>query len=508
MRKSNLTRIITNKRIDIVFVAVLLLGSLLRFIRIGELTEFLGDQGRAMLVLFDWAHRGIVPLTGPTVLTGQPLGPAFYYLMFPGFVLFGGDPVGQAIWMAFFGIGALLLLYLVTKDLFGILAARSVTFLWAVAPAIVTSDRVVWEPNLVPFFALLYLYSLVKAHRSGSRTFMVIHGVALGILVQLHYPNIFFVGLTALYAVGLLVCRKKTLREVMTMLPWITAGFVVVLLPFIIHEASIGFTDVREIGTIFFTSGTSGQIRRLTYLVLALRFATIVMSKALPFTQWPAVLVLGIAWLVYFYKNRSLRNVFITVWFAVGIGAMTLYSGVVENHYLNFLTPAPFLMIASGLNELRKAKFMKFFPILLVLLGIIQLAKGDIFLPGSRDVQRTQLTAEAMVQEAGTSNFSFTILYGRSFSDLHYRYFFRRLGREPVAIVSSDFSRLFLVCDQAVCPTEEDLAEVRVVDVLCYNPHCSGQYPRIPLADHWELVSKKEVVDNGGPLGSFFVFDR
>src|SRR5512135_3394681 len=82
-------------------IAILAVAAAVRFWHIGELTEFLGDQGRTMMILSEWVRTGVAPLAGPTTLTGQHLGPMFYYLILPGYP---GGPLGVAMWSALIGV--------------------------------------------------------------------------------------------------------------------------------------------------------------------------------------------------------------------------------------------------------------------------------------------------------------------------------------------------------------------------------------------------------------------
>ena len=67
-----------------IFIIILLIIAVaLRLWNLTAGTEFLGDQGRTFLhVLSAWESKTI-PLLGPTVLSGQHLGPVYYFLIAP-----------------------------------------------------------------------------------------------------------------------------------------------------------------------------------------------------------------------------------------------------------------------------------------------------------------------------------------------------------------------------------------------------------------------------------------
>ena len=196
----------TGKSIDWWWIGIICVATFLRIFRIGTLTEFLGDQGRTMLTMRDFLEGGIVPIIGPSTLSGHNVGPMFYYLLVPGYP---GGPIGTSLWVALLGVLAVVVMYETARLMFGLWPARLSALLWAVSPLIVFADRVIWEPNLVPLFAALYIYLLYRVHMHWFRWAWVSLGAVVGILVQLHYPNVFFIGLTGLSLVGSMVFRLR-----------------------------------------------------------------------------------------------------------------------------------------------------------------------------------------------------------------------------------------------------------------------------------------------------------
>jgi len=282
MRKADTDGIIAKKTWDVWKLGIVILAALLRTYRIEALTEFLGDQGRTMLIMRDFIELGVVPLAGPTTLSGHHVGPMFYYLLAPGYVIFDGSPVGVSLWMAIFGVVAVWVLYETAKNMFGLFPARAVSLLWVVSPHLIASDRVIWEPNMVPLFVLLSVYLLYRAHTMWFRGVWVALGGALGVLVQLHYPNMFFVALLGLYLVGSLLLRLRKFREVVAAGSWWLAGFIAVLLPFLWYEYTVGFGDLRGIATVM-ASGGGAFVGKRVMAELWLEYAFRVFGRALPF---------------------------------------------------------------------------------------------------------------------------------------------------------------------------------------------------------------------------------
>src|SRR3989344_8740174 len=88
-----------------VYISLFLLLAAAFFVRVYRLDALLGfyyDQGRDALVIWRLWHEGKFFLIGPiTGLAGIFLGPLYYYLIAPFYLIGGGNPVAPAIFLAF-----------------------------------------------------------------------------------------------------------------------------------------------------------------------------------------------------------------------------------------------------------------------------------------------------------------------------------------------------------------------------------------------------------------------
>lgn len=486
--------IITKPRVSplIIFVLIVLLALFLRLYRIGELTEFLGDQGRTGIHIYNaWKVRQ-PPLVGPTVLTGEHLGPAFYYLMAPAFVIGRFNPVWPAVATALFGVASVVLLWMLGERLFGWKMASVTSLLYAVSPQIVRQERILWEPNLIPFFALLYVFSVCKIMKEGKLGYFALTGVSVGILIQLHYPNLVFIPLTVLASIWMWFARRLFNWRIKFLVGAYIFGllvFFVVLAPFLYYEVMQGFVDLAGIAKVVFSSGQE-LLPKGVILHNFLDYAGRIIGRVVPLgSQWQiAFVLLIIAGVNVLIKDPIL--LISTLLFLGGISVLSFYKGVVYNHYLNFLLPIPFLGIGYIAYALRKKVPYAIVACALLVLAVMHLTKTDIFQPGFNDIARTKRAVEAMIQEANGEPFSFTLISSRSFSDLHYRYFFKIKGVQPQPITSNDYTRLFLVCEKGTCPTSDELLKQKQIRALCYEDNCQGEYPYI-FIDQWKPVSYK-----------------
>lgn len=175
-------------------ILILLLAAFLRLYRLSDYLQFLGDEGRDVLVVMHMIVYHQWTLLGPTASVGGfYTGPIYYYFMLPFLWAFNLDPVGPAFMAALFGIGTIVLIYFFCREFFDEKTALVAAFLTAVSPKMVDISRFSWNPNPMPFFALASVFSLYLAKKKNNKKLTVLAGFCLGILYQLHYIDLAFI---------------------------------------------------------------------------------------------------------------------------------------------------------------------------------------------------------------------------------------------------------------------------------------------------------------------------
>jgi len=491
--------------VDRWMLGIIFLAAALRVHRLGSLTEFLGDQGRTMLIMRRFIEEGVIPLSGPTTLSGHNLGPVFYYLLAPGYVLFH-SPIGMSLWVALLGVLSVFILYKTASLMFGVVPARIVSFLWAVSPAIITADRTIWEPNMVPLWSLLFVYLLYRAYQEWDFRLWLATGISIGVLIQLHYPNIFFLGLMGVVLTGAGLLRKKSPRVIVFAGLWGMAGFCLALLPFLWYEYTVGFGDITGIASII-AGGQGVPLGKREMVWQVLDYSYRVLGRTFPaMSRIPAAVVL-ILWGGLTLLRPTLKNIFFFSWFVGGIAAMMRYSGVVHDHYLYFLIPAPYLAIGAVVAA-ANARGKKIVIGLLAVLVFFQLLHLGTVPHGTDDVWRVNAAVRRIQSISGGSNFSFTVIGSRSFSDMHYRYYMKVLGLSPSPVASREYGQLYVVCEGSRCPTVTELTSMPTLPVLCYDDHCNDIYPDIPLREEWSYVRHEHISGDYRTMGKLYIFER
>ena len=90
------------------------LASFLRLYKIADYAEFLGDQGRDLIIVRDFLKNGNLFFIGPQTSVGNMyLGPFYYYLIAPALLLANFHPLGPAIFIALISVLTVYLIYYV-----------------------------------------------------------------------------------------------------------------------------------------------------------------------------------------------------------------------------------------------------------------------------------------------------------------------------------------------------------------------------------------------------------
>src|SRR3989344_2007473 len=232
-----------------VVVVIVIVAAYMRLYKIRDYMTFLGDEGRDVLIVRRLIVDGDIPFIGPTAsVAAFFLGPLYYYLMAPFLWLSRLDPVGPAIMVALFGVATVCLVYKVGKEWYGTFAGVCASALYALSPLVIAQSRSSWNPNVVPFFALFYIYSLYKAISLNKKICYFLAGTCIWAGIQFHYLYLFLVPVSAI----LLVYHRK--KKDMQNYSSFIAGIIVPLAPFIGFEIKNSFPNTRTI-LKFLTAG-------------------------------------------------------------------------------------------------------------------------------------------------------------------------------------------------------------------------------------------------------------
>ena len=182
---------------------ILILAFYVRVYRVGDLMGFYYDQGRDALVIWRLWHEGKLFLVGPvTGLAGIFLGPFYYYLIAPFYLMGGGNPVCPAVFLAFLSVcGVFMLYYLGWKfqdRTTGLFAAIIGSFSYY----LVLAGRWLSNPTPIMLTSMLFLWSLWMIIKSKKNYWWIVSVLIIGISLQLESASaIFYLPVLAVFAI-------------------------------------------------------------------------------------------------------------------------------------------------------------------------------------------------------------------------------------------------------------------------------------------------------------------
>jgi hypothetical protein len=161
------TWIATHKFETLVVAIIVAAAAFFRLYQIPQYMTFLGDEGRDARVvrrlIVDLDPVLIGPMTSITTSAGHMyLGPLYYYLMAPSMILSGLSPVGPAVMIALFSLLTIALIWWIGRTWFHPIVGITAAVLYAISPTVIIHSRSSWNPNIMPFFALLSIWSIYK----------------------------------------------------------------------------------------------------------------------------------------------------------------------------------------------------------------------------------------------------------------------------------------------------------------------------------------------------------
>ncbi|PJE70351.1 hypothetical protein COU97_00100 [Candidatus Shapirobacteria bacterium CG10_big_fil_rev_8_21_14_0_10_48_15] len=457
---------------------ILLLAVFLRFYRLPERATFLGDQGRDLLEARESLLAGQLPLVGPLSNEGVHAGPSYYYLIMPSLLMSHFHPLGPILFTTFLGVMSTYLIYWLGTKFFGQKPALIAALLYATSPLVIQQTSGLWNPIPVPFFSLLIIGAIYQIQVEKKYCWFIYLGLFLSLAVQLYMPAYFL--LFPVLGWWTFKIRGKHF-------PWSLIGFltfVLALLPFLVFQFQNQFVDFKNLILFLMEKLTLTPNRSVTnpLVLLAQQFRAIL-------TVGPNWLILSLGAIISFLpliKGKNHWHWFFLSWFLTGILVLTFFPGSSSPHYANFIWILPFLLLASFFSLIKKTKLLFIGGFLLALINLKTYHNNFAV---TNDLSRAETVSQFISQKAGQQPFSILLLSARSPSDAHFRYFLK-LNQAPVEPLKNENAcQLFLICTQPVCPNEQTVQKMSVVETECL-PRCPPlQEQKAVDLKQWQLVT-------------------
>jgi 4-amino-4-deoxy-L-arabinose transferase-like glycosyltransferase len=436
---------------------ILLLSAFLRLFRLIDYTEFLGDQARDLIIIRNFLHSGDLFFIGPQTSIGNMyLGPFFYYLISPALLLSSYHPIGPAAFIAILGVATVYLVYLVTKTFFDKSSALVAALLYALSPVVIKYSTFSWNPNIMPFFSLLFIFSIYNFVSTKSPKYLLWASLSLILCLNSHYLALLLIPPAAFF-LGLFFYRQRHhLGTLPSMLVLPAILLLLSLLPQILFDFKHDGQNVKAIIQFFCYRETTVNIKPY---------------KAIPhliplFNQYTARLISGkndnagilfsafilVGLFVYYFKTRQQnipfksRLLFLTAFLFFGIFGLSLYKQHIYDHYFGIIFPLGFIVFAFLVTRLLTSK-LKFFAYLLILsAALFSLWENPFRYAPNRQVQTTQAIVDSIINDSQNQPFNLALLAKQNYDDT-YRYFFF-LADAPLKDAHSKITdQLYVICE-------------------------------------------------------------
>ena len=451
------------------------IGAFLRLYRLEASLQFLGDQGRDALVLRNLIINYDLPFIGPvTSVGGFFLGPLYYYLMAPFLWLFKLNPVGPAVATAVLGTATIPILYWVTKKLFSLRVGLLAAGLYALAFIPISETRSAWNPNPMPLAALGIIYGFYLANYKNQPKGLLLAAVSLGVALQLHYMIVFL----APFILWQLFLARRHIRELIPA----AVIFLLLNLPFILFEIKNNWLNVRglmeflgkhQYGSLDWWSvvkNTVGRSEQAIGMVLGFGRDFNVLRT------WVTRIFLLL--LLAFFK----RVRFLGIYLLATIVMLAVYQENIYPHYLGFLFPAVFILLAAILSRLSPP----FLPIFMLLFLVYNLPQINTLLRQNGNLTSVRTTARFIkndIDKFGYQNYNLVLLDGtRDYPAHSFRYFLEVFGGQPLSEADYPQTRVLYVISPYSQP---DVLAEQIWEIKSLQP--------AELVESWQFPTSENI---------------
>jgi len=459
----------TNRSEAIILLILLAIGAFLRLYKISEYMTFLGDEGRDVIIVRRLLTQGDFFLIGPgTSIGNMYLGPLYYYIMAPALFLANYSPVGPAVQIALLGVLTLFIVWYLGKKWFGKKAALIATLLYAIAPTVIFYSRSSWNPNIMPFFALVCIFSAWKIWQEGNWKWLIVEALSFAFVLQSHYLGLLLLPTLGIFWVLSLKndWKDKKRRKNAIKYSLISLSlFVLLMSPLIIFDARHEWRNFNAMKKFFLERQATVSARPWTGLPKMIPITEKISTQLLAghnleVGKWVTVgLVAGVFWLLSFRwkelkKKKKQAYFLLFVWLFFAVLGLSVYKQEIYDHYYGFFFPAPFLLLGAIAGDFCKkmgnlGKLVV--AAILIVLVYFNLTNSPFKYPPNRQLQRSIEVSQKIIEEAGNREFNLAVIAERNYEGA-YQYF---LENEDAPIVMIDPQRasgtitgqLFVVCE-------------------------------------------------------------
>ncbi len=356
---------VRNNKVEFaILIAILVVGAFLRLYKIADYMTYLGDEGRDVIVVRRLLIYFDPILIGPgTSIGNMYLGPLYYYLIAPSLWLAGFSPVGPSVFVALVGVLTVFLVWKFGREWFPSTSSGQVAwgsliaaFFYAISPTVIIFSRSSWNPNVMPFFSLLCIYSIWKVWKENKFKWLIVLGISYAFCLQSHY-----LGLLLLPTLGIFLLITKKNKKFWHYSLFSVLLFLFLMSPLVIFDARHGWRNFAAMRKFFAVRQETVSIKPWKAIPKIFPIFEKINSRLVGGRDINAGVYLTIVifvfavWLIINRKKeeRLSKDAYILIftWLTFALLGLGLYKQEIYDHYYGFFFPAPFFLLGALVQD-------------------------------------------------------------------------------------------------------------------------------------------------------------
>lgn len=425
-------------------ILIISLAAFTRLYRISDYMEFLGDQGRDVVIVRDFLKNGNLFFIGPQTSIGNMyLGPFYYYLFVaPGLLLANFNPVGPSIIVALLSVLTTYLIFRFSRSWFNQYTAYIAAILYALSPVVIKYSNFSWNPNVMPLFALLFFYFMQKQR-------YVYASLAFIITLNSHYLALLLLPVGGLMWLSHFLPNRSKFNYKSTVFAVLV--FILSLTPQLLFDLKHNGQNIRALATFFTQRESTVNLKaykaipemaplfvQINTRLLAAKDTTIGLYLSLSFF----VLTLIILYRQIKAKRINQMFLFLITWYLVGLVGLALYKQHIYDHYFGFLFPVVFILFAYVITQFPKFLYLP----LTLFLVIFAITQNQFRWEPPAQLATTTQIVESIISKSENKPFNFALLAKMNY-DPGYRYVMAEKDAPVELLQNKIVDQMFVVCE-------------------------------------------------------------
>jgi len=471
-----------NKLESLLLALIIVVALFLRLYRIDEYMTFLGDEGRDVRIVRDLITRGNLVFIGPQTSIGNMyLGPLYYYMMAPALFFSRLNPVGPAIMNALLGSITVALTYYLGKRWFNSATGLIASLLFALSPVAIIYSHSSWNPNPMPFFALICVWGMYEVWRKHSFKWLPWVGFSFAGALQMHYLGLLLaptLGIIWLFTLIQIQKDAQKIKEFKNKTLWAVIIFLITMSPLLFFDLKHQGQNFNAFKSFFSNRQTTININpaRSDRYLPAIQSITseLLLGRQLAYSTLTAFIIAIVSIWAYLGKPKTKITEYLKskkdpalsvllIWIFFGILGLGVYKQHIYAHYFGFLFPAVYLLVGYLINFLwKKGIIFKVAAIMsLSLLVYFALFNSPLKYDPNRQMARTEAAVDSIITASSGKPFNFALIAKQNY-DESYRYYFENKKSKMFRGEDMITDQLFIICEDGDACSPEGHSQYQI----------------------------------------------